>query len=135
MAGNPNNGDLRHHTQRNGQPEKADPGAEAIQTWLVSKLSELLEIEPREIDVGEPFASYGLGSTELVGLSGGLADWLGRPLPAELAYECPTVEALARRLANGSSPHDATNEVSQVREANAEAIAIIGIGCRLPVAK
>ncbi|MGO9606246.1 MAG: beta-ketoacyl synthase N-terminal-like domain-containing protein [Candidatus Binataceae bacterium] len=135
MAGNTNNGDLRHHAERNGQPEKADPGAEAIQTWLIAKLSELLEIEPHEIDVGEPFASYGLGSTELVGLSGELAEWLGRQLPAELAYECPTVEALARRLANGSSPHDSTNEVSQVREANAEAIAIIGIGCRLPGAK
>jgi hypothetical protein len=34
--------------------------AEVIQTWLVSRLSELLGIEPREIDVREPFASYGL---------------------------------------------------------------------------
>src|ERR1700674_4184715 len=87
--------------ERNGQPDNgnSDPGAEAIQAWLVSKLSELLEIEAKEIDIGEPFASYGLGSTELVGLSGELAEWLGRQLPAELAYECPTIEALARRLA------------------------------------
>jgi myxalamid-type polyketide synthase MxaE and MxaD len=135
MAGNPNNGELPHHAERNGQGEQADPGAEAIQTWLVSKLSELLEIEPHEIDVGEPFGSYGLGSTELVSLSGELAEWLGRQLPVELAYECPTVEALARRLANASSPQDSTNEVAKVREANAEAIAIIGMGCRLPGAK
>ena len=106
MAGNRTNGALRHYMERNRQPENgnSDPGAEAIQAWLVSKLSGLLEIEAQEIDVGEPFASYGLGSTELVSLSGELAEWLGRQLPAELAYECPTVEALARRLADSSSP-------------------------------
>ena len=128
---------LRHYTQQNGQPERANsgPGAEAIQAWLVLKLSELLGIEPNEIDVGEPFASYGLGSTELVSLSGELAEWLGRQLPAELAYECPTIEAIARRLAGSSSPPQSVTDVSRVREANADAIAIIGIGCRFPGAK
>ena len=58
--------------------------AEVIQARLISKLSEMVGIEPREIDVREPFASYGLGSTELVALSGELAEWLGRQLPAEL---------------------------------------------------
>jgi myxalamid-type polyketide synthase MxaE and MxaD len=137
MAGTRINGALRHYAERNGQREKgnSDPGAEAIQAWLVSKLSELLEIGANEIDVGEPFASYGLGSTELVSLSGELAEWLGRQLPAELAYEFPTIEALARGLADSSSPSRSATEVSRVREANAEAIAIIGIGCRFPGAK
>ena len=45
-----------------------DPTAEVIQAWLVSKLSERLGIESHEIDVREPFASYGLGSTEAVSL-------------------------------------------------------------------
>lgn len=107
--------------------------AEVIETWLISKLSEVLGIEPHEIDVREPFASYGLGSTELVGLSGELAEWLGRQLPAELAYECPTIEALARRLADSSGPSLPATEVSPVREA--EAIAVIGIACRFPGAK
>src|ERR1035441_10863582 len=101
MAGNQTNGAIRHDAERNGHREKGnpDPGAAMIQAWLVSKLSELLEIEANEIDVGEPFASYGLGSTELVSLTGELAEWLGRQLPAELAYECPTIETLARHLA------------------------------------
>ena len=137
MAGYPNNADLRFDAEPNGQREKgkSKPGAEEIQAWLVSRLSELLEIEASEIDVGEPFASYGLGSTELVSLSGELAEWLGRPLPAELAYECPTVDSLARRLADTSSPPHSALEVNGVRDANAEAIAIIGIGCRFPGAK
>ena len=137
MAGNQIDGTIRHDAEQNGRREKGNPapGAEAIQAWLVSKLSELLEIEANEIDVGEPFASYGLGSTELVSLSGELAEWLGRQLPAELAYEFPTIEALARGLADSSSPSQPAAEVSRVREANAEAIAIIGIGCRFPGAK
>ena len=73
--------------------------AEAIQAWLVSKLSERLGIEPQEIDIREPFASYGLGSTEAVSLAGELADWLGRKLSPALAYEYPTIETLARHLA------------------------------------
>jgi len=137
MAGNQTNGAVRPDAERNGQREKgnSEPGAEAIQAWLVAKLSELLEIEANEIDVGEPFASYGLGSTELVSLSGDLAEWLGRQLPAELAYEFPTIEALARGLADSSSASQPATEASRVREANAEAIAIIGIGCRFPGAE
>ena len=134
MAGNPNYADLRYRVEPNGQREngKSALAAVEIQAWLVSRLSELLDIEAAEIDVGEPFASYGLGSTELVSLSGELADWLGRQLPAELAYECPTVDALARRLADTSNPPQSALAASEVRDANSEAIAIIGIGCRFP---
>src|ERR1039458_8533582 len=94
MDGNQNNGATGHDAERNGHGEKGNstPSAATIQSWLVSKLSELLEIEANDIDVGEPFASYGLGSTELVSLSGDLAQWLGRDLPAELAYEFPRSE-------------------------------------------
>ena len=134
MAGIRINGALPHHAERNGhrENENSDPGAEAIQAWLVSKLSELLGIEANEIEVGEPFASYGLGSTELVGLSGELAEWLGRQLPAELAYECPTIETLARHLAEPPDVPQSAITAGQDREAGAEAIAIIGIGCRFP---
>jgi hypothetical protein len=49
--------------------------AEVIQAWLVAKLSERLGIESHEIDIREPFASYGLGSMEAVSLAGELAEW------------------------------------------------------------
>lgn len=111
-------------------------GAEAIQAFLVSRLAEVLGIAPNEVDIREPLASYGLGSTELVGLSGDLAQLLGRELPAELAYECPTIEALALRLAQ--APDRASTTVGMlppIPEVNEESIAIIGIGCRFPGAK
>ena len=73
--------------------------AELIQAWLVARLSERLGIEPHEIDIREPLASYGLGSTDAVILAGELADWLGRKLSPALIYEYPTIETLARHLA------------------------------------
>ncbi len=137
MAGNENNSTIPHDAERNGNRAKENPkpGAATIQAWLVSRLSEMLEIEADEVDVAEPFASYGLGSTELVGLSGELSEWLGRDFPAELAYEFPTIDALARGLAQSPSPLQTTAEASRIQEANSEAIAIIGIACRFPGAK
>jgi len=111
--------------------------AEVIQTWLVSRLAELLGIESREIDVREPFASYGLGSSEMVGLSGELADRLGRQISPALPYEYPTIETLARYLAGSADASDSGGTQSGAvadrgREATSEPIAIIGLGCRFP---
>lgn len=108
--------------------------AEVIQSWLVARLSELLEIESDEIDVREPFASYGMGSAELVSLSGELAEWLGRELSPDLAYECPTIETLARYLAESPDVAQSATTVGEDRQAQPEPIAIIGIGCRFPSA-
>ena len=109
--------------------------AEVIQAWLVSKLSERLGMESHEIDIREPFASYGLGSTEAVSLAGELAEWLGRKLSPALAYEYPTIEALARHLAESPDRSESVTNAGQNREAKNEPIAIIGIGCRFPGAK
>jgi myxalamid-type polyketide synthase MxaD len=106
--------------------------AEVIQAWLVSKLSQRLGIESHEIDIREPFASYGLGSTEAVSLAGELAEWLGRKLSPALVYEYPTIEALARHLAGSPDVSEPATRAGQDREAKNEPIAIIGIGCRFP---
>jgi acyl transferase domain-containing protein/acyl carrier protein len=106
--------------------------AEIIQAWLVAKLSERLGLESREIDIREPFASYGLGSTEAVTLAGELAEWLGRKLSPALAYEYPTIEALARHLSDSPDASEAATEGNRARQAKHEPVAIIGIGCRFP---
>src|ERR1700688_251368 len=105
-------------------------GAEVIERWLVEKLSNLLGVDAREIDVREPFASYGMGSTEAVSLSGELGDWLGQKVPADLAYEYPTIETLARHLSG--SPDDSHSSAGPHPQNESEPIAIIGIGCRFP---
>src|ERR1700691_3473720 len=111
---------------------ESSPNAEVIQAWVVSKLSERLGIEPREIDIREPFASYGLGATEAVTLAGELAEWLGRKLSPALAYEYPTIEGLARHLAESSDESQSATTAGRDRDAKGEPVAIIGIGCRFP---
>jgi acyl transferase domain-containing protein/acyl carrier protein len=106
--------------------------AEVIQAWLVAKLSERLGIDAQEIDIREPFASYGLGSTEAVSLAGELAAWLGRKLSPGLIYEYPTIEALSRYLAGLSEQNPPADGAGPDRPAMNEPIAIIGIGCRFP---
>ena len=109
--------------------------AEVIQAWLVSRLSETLGIEPQAIDVREPFVSYGLGSTEAVGLAGELAEWLDRKLSPALVYEYSTIAALASHLAGSSDVPEPVSGADRGPESDHEPIAVIGIGCRFPGAK
>ena len=74
------------------------PTTTEIQTWLVSHIAELLEIEPDEVDVTIPFDRYGLDSSAAVGIIGDLEDWLGSELEPTLMYDYPTIEALAQHV-------------------------------------
>ena len=130
MAGNLIKGELANASIATASPRLDTYSAEVIEKWLVEKLSELLGVAPDEIDVREPFASYGMGSTEAVSLSGELGDWLGQKVPADLAYEFPTIETLARHLSGATDESPSGSEARS--EMNSEPIAIIGIGCRFP---
>jgi acyl transferase domain-containing protein len=126
-------------TIRPRRPRRDEIGPEEIRRWLVLKLSALLEVEPNRVDPREPFSSYGLGSVEAVGLAGDLENYLGRELPATLAYDYPTVEALAAFLAGQETSTDSAKQRAAAepmrREGFAPApVAIIGLGCRFPSA-
>lgn len=79
---------------------------ESISTWLVEQLGRLTGLLPEQIDITEPFASYGLDSVAAVGLSGELGTWLGEQLPATITWDYPTVKLLASHLVfKLSEPH------------------------------
>ena len=78
------------------------PTEEAIRVWLVDRLAAQLALAPEEIDVRETFSDYGLDSRTAVGLSGELERWLCRSLSPTLAWDYPTIELMARHLANGT---------------------------------
>jgi acyl transferase domain-containing protein/acyl carrier protein len=132
MAGNFITGELANASIAAGSLRVDTYSADVIEKWLVEKLSDLLGVDPREIDVREPFASYGMGSTEAVSLSGELGDWLGQKVPADLAYEFPTIETLARHLSGSPDESHSANGLDAQDEKQSEPIAIIGIGCRFP---
>src|ERR1700730_14998380 len=107
----------------------------AIQAWLVVKLPEYLALEPSDIDIDAPFASYGLQSVNVVGLSGDLEDCLGREFSPTLVYDHPDIVHLAHYLVNGSATTTtlSAGPKEQMHRVNpAEPIAIIGMVCRFP---
>jgi acyl carrier protein len=75
------------------------PSAAEICDRIVDRVSRLTEIPSAEVDVRAPLTRYGLDSVDLVSLATDLEKWLGfrfreNPLDAH-----PTIEALARFLA------------------------------------
>ncbi len=88
---------------------------------------------PDELDETRPLAEQGLDSLMAVELRNALASAIGRPLPATLVFDHPTVAALGDHLAALLAP--AEPEPAAVVEAAApvdDAIAIVGMSCRFP---
>lgn len=109
--------------------------AEEIQAWLIQKIAGILEVDPVSIDPRQPFTSYGLGSVQAVSLTGDLETFVGRRLSPTLAWDYPTVELLAKFLADGSpQPQPTTLPPAPAPAARTEPIAIIGLSCRFPKA-
>lgn len=81
-------------------PRHQGPLDEAvIRAWLASKLAGVLGATPEEVDPACTFTDYGLDSMQAVRLSGDVESWLGRELSPLLLYDYPSIETLARYLA------------------------------------
>jgi myxalamid-type polyketide synthase MxaD len=95
--------------------------------WLTARLAEMLDSDSAVIGVDEPFSGFGLSSMRAVELSDDLQRWAGLELPPTLAYDYPTIGAVADFLVGqgGAAP------VAAPVVGNA-AVAVIGIGCRVP---
>lgn len=106
-----------------------------FENWLISSLSERLNLRPSEVDVLRPFASYGLDSAAAVTLSGELQTKLGRRLPPTLAWDYPNIKSLARYLASDSEERDkGLTRDGGHRRYSSDHIAVIGMSCRFPKA-
>jgi len=81
-----------------GFSQGPDEAEAEIRAWLISYLSDLLEIDPAEIGTKDPLASYGLDSSGAVGMVADLGSWLDRRLDPEVLYSHPTIDALTRYL-------------------------------------
>lgn len=69
-----------------------------IESWLVNSISELLNIDPNQIDPTVSLETYGLDSSTAVILSGDLQDWLGFPLDPTIFFDYPTIEQISDHL-------------------------------------
>jgi acyl carrier protein len=75
--------------------EEKAPDLAAVKEWLTRYIANLLEFEPSEVKSSVPLSRYGLDSTAAAGLTGDLAEWLGREIDPELLAEHRTIDALA----------------------------------------
>ena len=73
---------------------------EDLKEWLISYLSELLEIDKDQVEVSTTFTSYGLDSAASVVIVGDLERWMERSYEVSLINDYPTIEKLALYLSN-----------------------------------
>lgn len=110
------------------QEQDAPASREAWQNWLRDGLSARLGLSPDSVGLHTPFSSLGMGSATAVALTGELQQACGRPLPATLFYDHADIASLASFMAG-----DLSDEAPLPAHcAGQQAVAIIGMACRLP---
>ena len=75
------------------------PEAE-IKEWVRNRLASALGIAPSEFNMDASFVDLGLDSVTLFSMTGELAEWLDRDLPATLLFESMSVNKLIAALAS-----------------------------------
>lgn len=70
-----------------------------IRGWIVAELAKSMNVAASQIDAFAPLHSLGIDSLAAIGLSGGLASYLGRDVPATLMWDYESIEAIAQALA------------------------------------
>lgn len=74
-----------------------------LEDWMAAWLAPKLGVTPESIDREAPFTEYGLDSMAAVTLSGKLEQFLGQPVSPSIAWEHPSVAAVARELLRSQS--------------------------------
>ncbi|PSF37401.1 AMP-dependent synthetase [Aphanothece hegewaldii CCALA 016] len=76
-----------------------------IKTWLINWLSQKLKIPTQHLDPKQSFADYGIDSVIAVELAQDIQEWLAlsQEVEATIAWNYPTIEALAQYLSQFSS--------------------------------
>ncbi|MBX7455191.1 acyltransferase domain-containing protein [Mycolicibacterium sp. 3033] len=111
---------------------------DALRHWLVDYLVTNIGCSPDEIDLDAPLNDLAVGSSDAVVLTGELSELLGRTVSPVEFWQYPTINALAKFLTGGEvDPLDgAAGAMAAVRESGRadhdDAIAVIGLGLRLP---
>jgi acyl carrier protein len=81
------------------EPVGASPSVEAIQTWIVARVSHRTGVPSAEVDVRAPLTRHGLDSVALITLAADLEKWLGYRFRENPLNAASTIESLARFLA------------------------------------
>ena len=107
----------------------------AVEAMIRAELARQLGLpSERDIPSDRPLRELGLDSLMAVSLRDALVGAVGVPLPATVAFDHPTVQALSRQiliLLEAAAPPAAPGPTDSPARSD-DPIAIIGIGCRYP---
>ncbi|GFZ96557.1 hypothetical protein GCM10008018_48690 [Paenibacillus marchantiophytorum] len=104
-----------------------------VTNWLVKEIALLVGRHPEELDIREPFSSYGLDSAKVMLLSGELGAALDIPISPTVFWDYPTIQELSFYLCErGLRGNDEVATASSIAPDQRESIAIVGMGCRFP---
>lgn len=74
------------------------PDLVTLKEWLIQRIAGYLELSTSEIDPSVPLAESGIDSVAALNLCGDIEDTWGVEVDPTLAYEYPTIVAIARHL-------------------------------------
>jgi len=75
------------------------PTADDIRHWIVDRVAHLSGLPAAEVDAHAPLTRYGLDSVALIALTADCEKWLGCEFRDNPLADDPTIDALARSLA------------------------------------
>lgn len=98
---------LRTSREQTSYPSSDDsslcPDPASLSAWISSWLASRVGVPPQMLDPRRPLASFGLDSVLAVELAGVLEKRLSIPVDATLAWEYPTIDALAAYLTRAAA--------------------------------
>ncbi|MDU0479137.1 alpha/beta fold hydrolase [Staphylococcus chromogenes] len=110
--------------------------ATALKEWLRDWVAGATGLPASDIAYDKPLQSFGVSSRDVVLMSGELENLLGVQLDATIAYEYPTIDALAVRLIDGrpTAEHATAkrNRFAGQPGTGSHDIAIVGMSTRYP---
>ncbi|MBV9447173.1 MAG: SDR family NAD(P)-dependent oxidoreductase [Streptosporangiaceae bacterium] len=118
------------YTWRGDAAPAAPAGYAAVTGWLVARIAALKGLPLDEVAVDAPFASFGIDSVTLVGISGDLQGWLGRRVDPLCLYDHPTIARLARFISCGE-PAARLEDGART----SQPVAVVGMACEFPGAR
>lgn len=125
-----------HNPRESASGRDKSMGVSELRTWLRTWVAKTTGQPIDSVTDNTPMERFGLSSRDAVILSGELENLLGQQLDATIAYEYPTIAALAERLAFGAPAQEASENTYRRSGAGDTPgdrdVAVVGMSGRFP---
>ena len=106
--------------------ESFGDGSAPLETRLREWVANRMGLVAQEVSPDKPFADFGLDSVSALELAERLENWLGRPVPATIFWDFPTIAALSAHLSSEPQAAEALAAVMDAQPAQSKGPALAG---------